>query len=370
MIETVLNLAAAYGWIVAILLGWTLIIVKLVRILLDESESDIWRGRFYKSLYRVSGRRDAEKKYIASDVNGRLNKARKQLHCGTAILPRAVRVEWIDQGEPRAYSIEEGEYVVCLDPGEIQERNIVTLATILTRRTTLTGVRHVTEPQLKEAIDLNVVKNLLRQLGNREVLDWFFEQEYRPAVDADDRVAHWNHRVVEIDEKGLLTRLLLVELEEFARRIYGLEPRPYMWGEIEGLIEFLYNIAAKQHGIDVRLEYLRGVIRIGVILVGKGDKILQQGIDPYVKAFHLHLKGECEAIYTLIFDKYLLRDRDQDRYQEFLEAVAEMDQTILDEAAVHKDFELSYRYSDASGQSRKATCVRYIPEGIRLATSA
>ena len=168
------------------------------------------------------------------------------------------------------------------------------------------------------------------------------------------------NRVVELDERGFFTRILLVELDAFVRKISGLEPRPYMTGEIEGLTRFLYDIAAKPPGAQTLLSFLKAHIRIAVILVARTDKIIREGIDPYVRRVHRGLQQECDAIYVVVFDKDFLRESDTGAHEAFVQAVRDIDRKILEETALNQDFKLDYMCRDNQGRRRKARILRYV----------
>lgn len=360
MLDWIVDATRSANWTLAIILTLVLALILVVRIFLDEDKSALWRGRVYRAVYKVTGREEDEKKYIGNDLRGRLNLARRKLQCGQVILPQAVRVDWVEGVGSSAQTVAEGEYVVRLNPANQQERNIVDLARIIAQRTTLVGARHLIEKRLRRSIDLNVVKHLIRAVGDKEVEQWFFEHEYNPAIREDEKLAEWNSRVVEVDERGFFTRILLVELDDFVRRISGLEPRPYMTGEIEGWIRFLYNIARKPTGERTLLSYLKAHIRTAIILVAKTDKILSEGVDPYVKAVHYSLREECDSVYLVIFDKSFLREHDTGAHQAFVQAVRDMNRTILKETALDQDFVLDYMCRDNQGRRRKARIVRYV----------
>jgi len=307
----------------------------------------------------VSGRRDAEKKYIAEDINGRINLARRRLHQGRTALPRAVNVEWVEGNPEGTYDIAEGEFVVRLDPSAAQEKNIAKLAMAVVGRTTLIGIRHLVEVPLQKAIDLNLVRTVLREVGDRKVLDWFFQEEYIPGTKESD-IDKWNREVVEIDERGLFTRLLLVELDAFAKRIAGMVPRPYMMGEIENLVHFLYTIATKQVGQDVPLRFIRAHMGIGVILVARTSTLLTEGVEPYVKAMNYHVQRQLNSVYVIVFDEELLRDADEEAHRQFVKLTRELDREILQSSLIIKDFSLSYSCVDQQGRKRNAMCTRYL----------
>jgi len=336
------------------------LIYKLLNILIDEDKSNIWRAKFYKVLYKLSKKSEAEKKYISNDVSGRLNLARRRMPFGKDLIPKSIKLEWIENAQGESYVPKEGELVVKLDPAEAQEKNITSLAQALVQRTALIGIRYVLEKALEDAIDLNLIKSLLNKIGNRPIMDWYMRHEYMPQVDQSEDLKKWNSKIIEIDERGLFTRLLLVELESYGKNLSGRPKTIEMESEIKGLIEFIFKIATKRYGEDAPLDYRRRNIKIGVLLVGETSKMLSS-IEPYIKAFIMHLNQEAKAIYVVSFSKEFLKEKDEESSKAFEEMRAYLHKRIEHDFKVQKDFELTYSCSDVAGRRRKAKCVRYIP---------
>jgi len=360
----IIELIKKYGILGLLLLFIALciyLIIHFFRILLDEDKSNCWRGKVYKSIYKLTKKREAEKKYIANDIAGRLNLARRQMPFGKESIPKALKVEWIDGSQVESYIPKEGELVVKLESAETQEKNIVSLAQALVSRTTLIGVRYILNEPLENAMDLNLVKNLLNEIRNRTILDWYMRYEYMPKIDQREDLKEWNSKIVEIDERGLFTRLLLVELDNYGKKIAGRLKTNEMELEIEELIEFLYKIATKTYGENAPLDYLTKNIKIGVLIVGETSKVLFSGIEPYIRAFIHKLNQRIEAIYVLSFSKEFLREYDEKSSKVFEEIQTFLHQKIEQDFKVQKDFELAYSCTDVNGRRRKAKCIRYIP---------
>lgn len=360
LVNSVLDIVKTYGitgLVIVILLG---VIIFLFRILMDEDRSSLWRARIYLAVYKILGQQEAEKKYIANDVRGRINFARRNLYHGKSILPEAVAVDWVDEGAGGSYQIREGEFVVRLRHGDEQDKNIVDLAMAVVSRSTLLGVRHVMGRPLKVAVDFCLVQNILRIIGHKQALEWFFSNQFRPITEKDNEVSHECERISEIDERGLFTKILLIELEEFAGCILGKQPRPYMIGEIEGMVDFLYRIATKQLGQDIPLDYNRAYIKIGVILVARTSRILRDGVDPYLKVMARNARRGLNTVYVICYEKELLAEVDPNAYENFRALVRDLDDEILKSIHVRKDFSLDYVCIDQNGNRRKATCSRYI----------
>lgn len=337
-----------------------LIIYILLRTLLDEDKSNIWRGKCYKVLYKLLKKREAEKRYISNDISGRLNLARRQMPFGKDLIPKSIKLEWIENAQGESYVPKEGELVVKLDPAEAQENNITSLAQALVQRTALIGIRYVLEKALEDAMDLNLIKNLLSKIGNRTIMDWYMKNKYMPQVDQCNDLRDWNSKIVEIDERGLFTRLLLVELESYAKNLAGRPRTIETESEIKGLIEFVFKIANKRYGEYTPLDYRRRNIKIGVLLVGETSKIILS-IEPYIKAFAMRLNQDVKSIYVLSFSKEFLKEKDEESEKAFEEMRASLHKRIEKDFKVQKDFELAYSCYDIRGRKRKAKCIRYIP---------
>lgn len=358
-ISTLILLFKQYGLPCLIMAIFLFLVISLLRILLDENQSALWRGRLYRAAFSVSRKREHEKKFISNDINGRINLARNKLHFGRELLPKSVKVEWIEGTNGKTYDLKEGEFVVCLNPARHQEINIVRLATAVAERTSLIGIRGIVEKPLTRAIDLNLVKNILCQLKNKRILDWFLSEEYQPSIQRDANLLTWNGKIAEIDEKGLFTRILLIELDSFAKKIFGMAHKPFMAGEVEGLVNFLYRIATKQIGQEVPLDCIYAYIKIGVVLVADTSKILSGGIERYVKVVNHLLNKKINTVYIIIFEKEWLREIDPKAEEEFTNLVQNLDDTILQSSLINKDFELKYSCMDALGRRRGAKCIRY-----------
>jgi len=360
---TIIGAAAEYGrW--GFLLLFILIIIYLLRVILDEDRSAAWRGRIYKGIYKISGKSNAEKKYIENDISSRINLARRNMPFGKEHLPKAIKIEWFKSEKAETARIKENEIIVRLDPAESQEKNMILLANALVKQTALIGIRHILKEPLELSMDLNLIKNLFKEIGNRRLLDWFFRNEYLPTTHKSDEIREWNGKIVEVDERGLFTRLLLVELDSYSKKVMGRSARPEMFNEIAGLVAFLFKIAIKEYGQDVPLDYISQNIKIGIILVGETSKILYDGIYPYLRAFAYKMRQQLLSIYVIQFDKEFLGATDPENYEEFVEMARKLDKKIEESFRIQKDFEIKYACTDSFGNKRKARISHYIPQYV------
>ncbi len=337
-----------------------IVIIRLFAIILDKDLNERWRARFYKIIYKINGSSNAEKKYIENNACSRLNLARRKMPFEKEYLPKAIRIEWFGDKIGKTAQIKENEILIRLDPAERQEKNIVLLADALVKETSLIGIRHILNEASEASMDLNLVKSLLKETGDRKILDWFLRNEYQTALGKINGIGKWNEAIVEIDERGLFTRLLLVELEWFSKRISG-RSSPEFFKEVIGLVKFLYKIATKVYKQDVPLEYTSRNIKIGVILVGKTSKILRRGIEPFLKAFMYQIQKQFTSIYVIEFDKELLGVSDPKAHEYFMNLTKSLTKEIEKRFEIKKDFDLSYDCIDSMGRKRHAKICHYIP---------
>jgi hypothetical protein len=353
------TLIEAHGATAAVVILLIAVIFYLLRSILDPVRSDGLRAAVYGALHAITKKREHEKRYISNDINRRINQARRRLDFTNEFLPTSVRVEWVEEDGGRFYDISEGEFVVCLDSRQCQEQNVVRLATAVVERTTLTGIRHLLDRALSGAIDLNLVRSILVAAKTKRILDWFFAHELAPAISADPALSTWHDQIRETDERGLFTRVLLVEMAEFARRVHGLAPRPFMAGELENLVGFVYRIATKPFGQDVPLSFITAYIKTGLILVADTDKILSQGVGPYLTAAEGHLQRGAETIYLVSWDKPSLAEHSTSANRVFERRIKELVANLGSTGGLRHEGSHTYLTVDSFGNQRTALCARF-----------
>jgi hypothetical protein len=353
-----INVLKEYGPSALVYAIIAFVVIYLFICVIDEDRGSSLRSWIYKVLHSLSGKRIYEKKYISNDINARINLARRKLYFGKEILPKSISVEWVEGKPVESFNIKEGEFIVRLDPSEKQDKNIVHLTQAVVERTTLVGVRHLMEKPLSKSIDYILIKNLLA-LIDQSVLSVFLSDEFIPNIKENTKLSEWSDKIEEIDLKGLFTRVLLVELESFSKKIAGLFPKPYMAGEIEQLVDYLHAIASREVGQHVPLEFVRAHMGIGFIMVGVTARLLKEGIDPYIKRFCTNLNTDIDTCYLMIFERELSDNSDSDTHNEIINKTKEL-KDELKNYPTEKEYELSYNYIDNLGKKRKGIIIKYV----------
>ena len=159
----------------------------------------------------------------------------------------------------------------------------------------------------------------------------------------------------------------MVELEDFSQRIAGIEPRPYMLGQIESAVNFVHDIATKKEGEEVRLDFNRAQIKLKIILVARAETILDLGVEPYIDRVKNALK-QMNTVYLIIWEKNYLKRKNPEDFFRYRKRCNELDREIGRLPGVIKHFEVSsYEYIDPNGKKREGRLIRYLINAEKLA---
>lgn len=358
LISDIENLVEKNGLSVTLIIVGVGFFIYFIRVLLDEDKTSLWRAKVYRCLFFLTGKIDKEKKYISNDIKARINLARRRFHFGKQRIPQVEDIKWISGATGEIADIKEDQFIVKLDPSKNQYQNISIFAAAVIRRTTLLGLRHVISENTKTGIDINLVKKIVENLKNRAVLDWFFENEYYPIVNMNQEIRCINEKIVMVDTRGLFCPVLLSELNDYAKRISTQTAQSFMKEEIDAFIQFLYDIASKQLGVNVDLEYKRTYICVGIILVAKTDKIFN-GIEPYVRVMEGYIKNEVDSIYVIIWKKDYLKGDAVFSEKDFFLQIDLLLERYSNYPSIELDFDIEYDFIESSGNRRRARCLRY-----------
>jgi len=343
-----------YGIDGVIILILFLVLISAIRIILDEDKSSLWRSRFYKILFYISNKQSHEKKYLSNDIKGKLNLARRNIHYGTDTIPQLNSIEWVEGGMADSYEMSDDEYVIRLDPAKCQHENIVRMAETVVKHTALIGVRHLVSRPIADSIDFTMTKKLLTHAGNKRAVDHFYSSVYSAGASNPD-FSEWNKRIVRIDEYGLFERLMIVELESFARSVYGMAPRSYMVGNVEYFVKWLYRIATRKEREDVPLNYYKTHISVGLVLVAKVATLRDEGTAPYLAAVNIHLTKGARTIYLIMWDRPSLTD-----WRSYKKLCNNLVREIKINSVLDHHFTDHYEYVDSEGNKQSGSISRFV----------
>jgi hypothetical protein len=294
----------SYSIFVTIIISIILILLSffsfLIQLIFDDDEREKVQATINKILFSINPSKKNEKEYISSDINSKINNAIKKYNFAFEIIPNKIHVQWVINKREEIKEIKNDDFIIVLDESQQQESNIVSMTKLLIKRTTLLGIRHIIGNDLQKIIDINVIKNIIIDLQNKHLIDWFFEKEYNKIVYKNEDRKKLNEKILPIDQKGLLMRIFLVELIDFSNVIAGKPATPDLLNEIEDYLEYLYHIANKDLFEEVPLPFNRSIINSSIILIAKSAKI-SQSADPYINKIRERIELDDKSIYLLIY---------------------------------------------------------------------
>lgn len=344
-------------WYLFILIIFISFIYDLVRLLLDEEKSSIMRGKVYKVLFKITNEKADEKKYIINDINGRINFARKKLDFTNKLLPKMVKVEWVDSSDQncQVYDIADNQFVVKICRSKSQDENIIDIAYAVTKRTALAGIRYVihNNEHLETSIDDIFVEKLIRKAGLKKVIDTYYSRYLLPNL-SDLQKKKIYDELHRLDDIGTFLRVFFVEVEEFTKQLTGRSYRPMFLGEIEGLIPFLLNIQPDFTPQGVNLDYFKAFMRVHIVLI-RTEKIKQVGIDKYLESIDIAIKKGMFSIYIIYFER---ENYHKDRL--FNERIMALIQEASSRPTLEKVLDEKYEVFLDNCEMRIARCIRFV----------
>ena len=111
----------------------------------------------------------------------------------------------------------------------------------------------------------------------------------------------------EVDEFGLFTRIMLVELIDLANSLYPQKLGVREIGEeINGFVDYLLQFPQRPKGQDVELAFPGKYIKVAIVLVARRVKLAEWGYAPYIRRVEDRLTSDFDTVYVMAMDD--LRD--------------------------------------------------------------
>jgi hypothetical protein len=148
------------------------------------------------------------------------------------------------------------------------------------------------------SIDFSIAKRVLGKT-DRAAMDYLINKLWPQASSDDAEFMEMCHQIEVIADDGLLTRVLLAEYLELGRRLYGQFPPPNIHVETREFVSYLYQIASHEPGDELDLEFRRGHLRVGTVLVGDRERVATLGAAPYLRRCLQYARQGVSAVYLL-----------------------------------------------------------------------
>src|SRR5690606_5696840 len=127
------------------------------------------------------------------------------------------------------------------------------------------------------------------------LISQFFEEN---SIDSEE-VFEKCEKIEEVDDNGLMTRILLRELNNFGDKLIGRLPKPEHKDESDKFLDFINQIATREFDDDTPLAFINDTLKVGVVLVARIETYLNYGLEPYLRRIKLGRANGIESFYLL-----------------------------------------------------------------------
>jgi len=270
----------------------------LIQIIKDPNKVDKYIALVSRPIYKLTSW--WSKKYIGSEVSYQVSEFfNRHIVRNIANHPDVkININWvIDEEDPVLK--EDNTVILCLKKDKDQARNILKAAEVTIPIVTYNNLRFNIKKHVAQSIDLVSLRNLAKKLGNHGK---FAYKKYflDPHIVEDERISNLFQKLVEIDNRGYFIPIFLNELEYIGDGLFAEGDTTDYSNEIIEFLEYLIQIARIEVGDDVKQwSYFSKLFNAGIMLLANNERMIRQGVKPYLDRITKKLKQGHESIYIL-----------------------------------------------------------------------
>lgn len=282
---------------------WVIIVILLWLFLKYPDSPDRLLSFFCRLLARYSAQ--AEKKYISSDIQAKVNSATSRINDESGnVLPLKLKVRFVRTNEDlKEMFLKDDVAVIKMNTRLKQEENVAKAVHSFVASTLIREARAYIDQHISVATNLHISHSVLLKSRFHAASSWFVENIVQPILDKDPDMKATKGDIEIVDSKGYFTRVFLRELLGLAdKNPYVANPLllRHLKQETGGLLKFLKELAERQKGGEMpSLVYSKTNIRTSIMLVAK-PTTAELGMSPYSRRFQISLeKAKCDRIYVV-----------------------------------------------------------------------
>lgn len=302
---------------------------------LNPAKGEIIVGWIAGIVATVSKR--AERTATAKTIQGRVDSFITSINTEVrGLLPFGLKIKWVSPDISKEAFIENDRVIVLLNYHQNQDENLARATILYMQKAVIPEARPHIHQKLGRAIDFMMTKKALYSFVEaRSSLGHFVETVLRPETDKDQELKELCTVIDTIDERGLLTRILLRELMELGVRRAGVTETGDTVFETSEFTKLLKRIAEKERGVDVDPTFIKNNIRMTVIMVARPENVNHAQL--YTNAVRKRLKNGIRTFYLFARG---------DRNIEFAKSVTNTCKTEFQELALIHEEEFTSKFQD------------------------
>jgi len=210
-----------------------------------------------------------------------------------------VKIKWVTSPSDPVLS-RDGTLIVCLKETNNQTLNILTAARAAMPHVVCSTLRPSIDYDLELAIDFTLLKKLTDRLG-KHARSIFQRHFFVPEAEESGKLNELFKKLIVLDDFGIFVTIFLEELNVAGEYRYSVGETSNITSEIESFLEFLLELADKEVGELVPLEYFSPNFNVGIIPLAITDKAEKEGVVPYIDRLDKKVKMGCDSIYVVAY---------------------------------------------------------------------
>lgn len=205
-------------------------------------------------------------------------------------------IEWVRDKNFNT-KLKEGKAIVKLKFSNDQTRNIVNATSVYVRDAFLKHSKPYLSESFRKSIDFSITRKILLHINKnqRNVISYFIDEYASDIETFKDKCT----QIEEIDNAGLLTRILIRELDFYGNKLIGTIPNIENYKESDSFLNYLYEIARRDADDNTQLQFVDNTLKVGVLLVAKRETYLTHGLEAYLRRIRLGLARGIKTFYLL-----------------------------------------------------------------------
>lgn len=256
-----------------------------------------WSVLFLKLFYSV--RREAGKKIVSHDIQGRVNEFAKSLKKEVPdFQPVGIHIQWITDGETQKEFLDKNRLVIRLRQHANQNRNFVNATMVYIANTLIPKAKRYLSPSQRESIDLFVGRKLFEK-EKPQVVDRFFEDYFAPKVESSNKLMELVEKYEIIDKVGMFFPVFIQELSFLGEKVFFRPRNERIIVELTSFIDFLHRYAKREVGEKIPANFEGAYCRCGIMIIAKRFKREIGNPIPFINYIKKLVGGKIENIYII-----------------------------------------------------------------------
>lgn len=208
----------------------------------------------------------------ATDLQASINLASREINeQGTNILPHAMKVEFLQKAHEVETFMRKGEIIVTLGRSKDRERDLMVSALAYVKKDLIPNTRAYIDDTMMKATDYTVTKDILISTKRDAAVSLFLQSCLEPEFKAIPTLKDDCLRLEKINKIGFFYHIFLTQLIFYGEKLFPTVPTAAAKNEIRVFAKFLQDIAMRERGEEVNLDFIKTRMRVKVMLIAREE---------------------------------------------------------------------------------------------------